>query len=113
LLQYSNKIDWFYNLEKEGNHIKALDEKPKLYEDLESVFEAFKILSSTRPVGMSIGAIPLTEISAYMKMFGIDGYQEKKRFLKQIQILDAVYLKHSAKQSNKKAAKPEVKKKNG
>jgi len=37
------------------------------------VWQAFFILSDSRNTGMGLGAIPLSEIESYMRLYGISG----------------------------------------
>ena len=55
-------------------------------------YEAFIILSTSRSIGMTEGPIPLSEIYAYMQIFEIVDYEQRKLFLKRIRFLDKVYL---------------------
>ena len=41
---------------------------------------------------MAEGAIPLSEIYAYMKIFEITNLHERRLFLERIKILDKIYL---------------------
>ena len=52
------------------------------------------MLSSSRNVGFSLTAIPLSEIKAYCEMFEIEG-EEREEFLYLIRALDDEYLKLS------------------
>lgn len=58
--------------------------------------DAFVVLSHSRPVGEFDGAIPLTEIGAYMGIYGIDGDDEKEEFALVIKQMDLAYLKGRA-----------------
>lgn len=59
------------------------------------------MLSPSRNVGMSIGAIPLTEIKAYCELFELDG-DEKEDLLYLIRALDDEYIKFSNEKSKSK-----------
>ena len=91
-LQYGAKIEWFLELAESGEYVKALEEKPVIYQDLILDYEAFIILNNSRLIGMTEGSIPLSEIYAYMKIFEIFDYNQRKLFLKRIRFLDKVYL---------------------
>jgi len=59
---------------------------------------------------MGIGSIQISEIHAYMQMFGIDDLGQRATLLRRIQILDAAYLdyyndKHKKDVDKKKKAK--------
>lgn len=76
----------------EGKPAPALDHRPDLFPDLQPVWEGFTLLSPSRNVGMSVGAIPLTEIKAYCEMYDIEG-EEREEFLLLIRSLDDEYLR--------------------
>jgi hypothetical protein len=80
------------DLEAQGEHVEQLDKKPELYTDLYSDYNAFLFLSASRTSGFGPSAIAISEIYAYMQMFEIDDYQQRRRFLNHIKILDSVYL---------------------
>ena len=61
---------------------------------LAGYWEAFHVLSPSRQVGMTVGAIPLTEVLAYMQMFMIQDEDERRELLRYVQILDRVFLDH-------------------
>ena len=107
-MQHGKNLEWYEQAEAEGERVKPLENKPELYSDLKLDFDAFNILSTSRPVGFSYGAIPISEILAYCNMFGIDDYEERKEFIKRIKILDRAYLNFhnkKSKQANKKTGK--------
>jgi hypothetical protein len=81
-------------LEADGNEIPAMQKRPLLHEDLVPDFEAFAALNRRRT---EFGAIPFSEIRAYMKLHGIENYKDQQLFLKRIDILDNAYLKQQAK----------------
>lgn len=58
-------------------------------------YKAFQVLSASRPIGMgAVGAIPLSEIAAYLALFGVYDYEERDAYVTMIQALDSVYLQH-------------------
>jgi hypothetical protein len=99
-LAYGKKLEWFLQLEAEGHHVERLDNKPSLYDDLVLDYKAFIALNNSRPAGLSPSSIPLTEILAYMRIFEINDYDQRLEFLKNIRILDAVYLNFIKDQDN-------------
>lgn len=44
---------------------------------------------------MALGAIPLTEILAYMQMFNVEEEEERRQLLRYIHVLDRVFLEHA------------------
>lgn len=89
--------------------VPALDDRPSLYPDLRLDYEAFIVLSSSRPVGMAVMAIPISEIKSYMDMFGISSLSERKLFLRRIKIMDGIYMDYINAQEKAKK-KPKAKK---
>lgn len=71
----------------------ALANEPDLDPALESYIEAFWILSPGRNIGSGIGGIPLTEIEAFCRMYGVELIA---RFVRFIRALDAEYLAFTA-----------------
>jgi hypothetical protein len=97
-------------LEDQGLQVKALDNKPVLHADLFFDFKAFNQLNSSRQLGFSSGPIPLTEIYAYMQIFGIESISERAIFLERMRILDNAYLEHLDAKSASKESKQKTKK---
>jgi hypothetical protein len=85
-----------------GQHVEALLTKPTLYDDLVNDYRAFIDLSASRQTGMVEGAIPLSEIYAYMQIFEIAVYAQRKLFLQRMRFLDKIYLDFVHKESEKK-----------
>ena len=56
------------------------------------------MLSPSRQIGMTVGAIPLTEVLAYMQMFVIEQEDERRELLRYVQVLDRVFLDHVKKE---------------
>jgi len=79
-------------LEADGNQVEALETKPTLYLDLINDYRAFIVLSASRSISMAEGPIPLSEIYAYMQIFEINKYDQRKLFLKRIRFMDKIYL---------------------
>lgn len=85
----------------EGKPTPALDRRPELFSDLEPVWEAFTVLSPSRNVGFSAGAIPLSEIKAYCEMFGVEG-GARQELLYLVRVLDDEYLKITNEKNKRK-----------
>jgi hypothetical protein len=66
--------------------------RPDLYEDLADVWSAFVALSATRPGGFGPGAIPFTEIDAWLRLHGVTRQTEKEEFVYLIRALDRTWL---------------------
>jgi len=102
-LEYGQKADWFQEIEEQGGaEFDFLDDKPELYEDLYGDWKAFWRLSGSRQIGMGLGSIQMSEILAYMEIFGIHNTRERELLLTRIQILDRTFLKHHSKKDKKK-----------
>lgn len=97
-------------MEAKGEHMKPLDDKPALYQDLIPDWQAFSVLSSSRQMGFSVGPIPLSEIAAYMEINQIKDYEERKLLLHRIHILDHTYLDWQSGETKKQQAKEKLKK---
>ncbi len=88
--------------EATGEIPDALQNKPELSRWTAEYYSAFNVLSDSRKVlDGGIGAIPVTEVFAYMQMFNIgtwpDGrikVDEREHFIKMIKTLDRAYIKH-------------------
>lgn len=77
-----------------GHEIKALINRPSLSVCTKAYYEAFNLLNDARPVSFGgQGAIPLTEIEAYMRVDNITGWDERFHFMRMIKRMDAAYLK--------------------
>ena len=66
----------------------ALDRKPRLYEDLRLVWDAFIDLRSSRQNDMAASAIPVSEIAAWMDVFGLRDSEQRMMFYKLVRALD-------------------------
>lgn len=61
------------------------------------MYEAFFLLTDSRPVHFGgLGAIPLSEIESYMRVDGIEEWDDRYRFMLLIKRMDAEYLKLQA-----------------
>lgn len=68
--------------------------------------EAFKELSTCRPSGFGVSAIPFMAIVEYAKLYGIEG-EEFHEFLYLIRAMDSELIKLSEKPSKPKTEKSE------
>ena len=70
--------------------------------------ETFFKLSSSRPSGMSLGSIPISEICSYATFLGhIEETLEE--FVDIILSMDSAFLEHHNKESQKKSTQPKKK----
>lgn len=93
----------------------ALQNRPSLNKWVNEYWEAFQVLIQSRAVHQGgIGPIPLSEIVAYIDCVYIRDVDDRLTFIKMIQSLDNVYVKHintKAQQRAKadRAKRPKVK----
>jgi hypothetical protein len=86
--------------EETGRLPPALRDEPEVFEDMLWVWDAFWVLHRSRPIGWSVGPIPISEIDAYVRLSGV----RRKWFLvRAVDSLDRVYL---ADHHERQAAKP-------
>jgi hypothetical protein len=73
----------------------ALLRKPDLFFDVEEIWLAFWKLNRSRPSGFGPGAIPFSDIVAYLTVFP---HVDPRFFIHAIQEMDLVLLEHHADQ---------------
>ena len=76
-----------------------------LLPELAPYWEAFGILHQRRPVGMDVGAIPISEITCYLNERQITDPALREEYLDMILALDAKFLDLHRKQSAAKGKK--------
>lgn len=87
----------------EGEETKAWKERPILEEYLAQILENYMLLSSSRINMMGeVGAIPISEIQAFLDLTGISDLDERWDFLMIVKGLDEHYLKMQRKRRPKK-----------
>lgn len=80
-------------MEEQPEAPNPLKSRPELYDDLVPVWEAFWFLHSSRPVGMDVGAISLTEIIAYWReLHGVSGRSDLVEKVHLIRAMDMKFL---------------------
>jgi len=65
---------------------------PTLFFDAVPLWNAFMNLSSSRQMGMGLGAIPYSEISAWLSENDIIGFEDRERHRRFITFVDHKYL---------------------
>jgi hypothetical protein len=71
----------------------ALENRPELEPELEPYFEAFALLSPSRPLHMGgAGAIPVAEIKAYLDIEAIADPDDRRAHLRRLRAMDETYL---------------------
>jgi|TARA_R110000824_G_scaffold92118_1_gene223706 hypothetical protein len=84
---------------------EVLDDRPRVYSDLTSIWTAFNILSECRPYistgfGASPGPIPYEALDRYAQRHGPHAQDEFERFHQLIRGMDRHYTEASAKKAN-------------
>lgn len=74
-----------------GNTPKALQDQPKVYGLVKEVVDAFQILHRHRSAGMAPNPIQLSEVVAYINLYGPPS-TDIDLFLSLITVVDNVYL---------------------
>ena len=88
---------------EDGEETKAWRERPLLEEYLAQILENYMLLSSSRINVMGeVGAIPVSEIVAFLDIQGVTDLNERWDFLMIIKGLDSHYLKFQQKRRPKK-----------
>ena len=85
-------IKFFKQLEEEGKDVPALNKMPVLFFDAAPFWVAFMNLSSSRQIGMGLGAIPYSEITGWLTENGIVRFEDRERYRRFIDVLDKKYL---------------------
>lgn len=80
---------------------KALKDEPVLNYAESHYMRVFTDLSRSRPVGMGVSAIPISEIKAYCDMFGITDLNERADLLFIIQQMDEEFMNYCNSKNNK------------
>jgi len=92
-------------LHKDSKLILDLDDEPELFEDLAPYWGAYHVLSSSRNVGMGVGAIPLPAYESYFRIMRIDSLEEQFDYIRFVGLLDNEYLKWTSEQHEKESKK--------
>ena len=86
----------------DGQNVPCVKNIPFVPADMDWIVEAFWLLSASRPVGFSIGAIPLVEMQAYCDIHGVS---DRRFFVRAIRALDTVYVEMRNNELEKKTKK--------
>ena len=73
---------------------QAIREAPELNLGLEFAYQAFWELTTCRPVGFGVGAIPWSAIREYALAYGVDEEEDFSEFTLLIRAMDRVYVDH-------------------
>lgn len=108
--EWGDSLDFLYDLESSGINPKALQNMPVLHDWMKEYLHAFRRLNRTRTYGMSANPISLSEIYAYIKLYGV---YDQEAFIDYILQMDPVYMEVRAKKASKPEKPPERPKTNG
>lgn len=93
--------------EEDGVEPKALQERPELAAELLFLWEAWWLLTTDRPIGMSgVGPIPFSAIDRYAQRYRIDDVDAFEAFAGVISQMDDVYLAWQADRTKTKPQQP-------
>jgi len=85
-------------LAREGTPVEALNDRPELHPIHAELYDAFCILSASRPVGFGgVGHIPLAECACYATVIG---YERVADFIAIIRALDGEFVRHQNEKAN-------------
>jgi hypothetical protein len=88
-------------MEAQDDPPQELVDRPTLHADLAPVWEAFWILNSSRASSMSVGAIPLSEITSYWKdLIGVSDRTSLWEKVSLVRKMDEQYLKIAREKSD-------------
>jgi hypothetical protein len=88
--------------EREGRPIviKKLNNRPELFIDLYPYWQAFNILTDSRPVGFGVAPIPFSEIASFLFAMKIDGLEERTEYIRWVQYIDTIFVEEARKKEN-------------
>lgn len=88
-----------------GQTPQALRDAPSLDDDQVPFWNAYQRLSSSRQFsqGGGGGYIPLTEVAAFISIFGPEGCVDAEEFVRFVRSLDSVYCEISSKKAQQAA----------
>ena len=92
--EWGDKLDFLYEVESSGITPQALKNQPDLHDWMKEYLKAFKVLNRTRQVGMGPSPISLSEIKAYLELYGAS---DQEAFIEYILEMDEAYLRVKAK----------------
>jgi hypothetical protein len=89
MVEWGDKVEFLEELQDGGISPKALEAKPIIHEWMREYTNAFSILHGTRQMGMAPNPIMLSEILAYLKLYGTD---DTEAFIDYILHMDAIFM---------------------
>lgn len=86
--------------------VDALKNRPRLTMWTTEYWEGYQVLTSSRMVHQGgIGPIPLSEMVAYMDAIDLTDVDDRLRFIRMMQALDKVYVKHINERAKRESEK--------
>gem|GEM_PF-877422 len=82
-------------LADKGVKVKAFDGIPELDESMVFYWNAFVVLSQSRPIGLGVGAIPLSDMKAFCDLMEITGVEERMTFIRLMQAMDSIVVEQA------------------
>lgn len=79
--------------ERMGVKVRSGTRPPSIPPRMLQEWSAFTALSRRRPVGFSVGAIPVGEIRGWLDEMGVHDRDEREDFLTVIEALDAEFMR--------------------
>jgi hypothetical protein len=80
---------------------RALETRPRVHQWMEEYITAFNVLNDTRTAGMAPNPISLSEILAYLKLYGASDTGE---FVAYIMAMDSAFLSAQLKKAEREKA---------
>ena len=86
--------------------VESLENRPRLTRWTRGYWDDYQVLSGSRIVHQGgIGPIPISEMVAYMDATYLVDADERLKFIRMMQSLDRIYVKHINDQAKQKADK--------
>lgn len=99
--EWGDKTEFLEDLEDSGMSPKALENKPEIHTWMIEYIDAFEVLNQTRSYGMAPNPISLTEILAYLQLYGSS---DAASFVKYILAMDEAFLSATSKRLEREKA---------
>jgi hypothetical protein len=91
-VKYGDKLEWFQELEDEGEEIPAMSERVEIFPDLAMYYRAFTLLSTSRQMSMGLGYISYLTVTDYLNEERIIYGYERDEYRRWIRKIDGIYV---------------------
>ena len=99
-MQWGQYVEFLEKLADKGKVVKAIENRPQLYDDLQDVWRAFTELNCARTTGgFAPNPISLAEIEAWLRLNGIESDETKQEYYQFIRAMDVIFLEHIIKRN--------------